>query len=136
MKNILVTLKDSHIIDGEKESYEITTHGAWDGEEDNYTIEYDEQYDELRGCHTKITVTNGSCVSVVRTGAFSSEMTIEKDKRHDCEYNTPYGAMIISIHAINIKSDIIDGKGTLEMKYTINFYGNATSMNEMIITIE
>ncbi len=134
-KDIMITIKDSHVIDDKKESYEITTHGKFYGEKDNYTIEYDEQYDELKGCHTVLKITGGSCVSLVRTGAYNSELVIEKNKRHNCQYNTPYGAFLMGIFASKVKSDIIEGKGVLDLKYTIDFYGGIASENEMKITI-
>lgn len=135
-KNILLTLNDAHIIDGNREAYEMTTRGVIKGDENNYTIEYDEQYDELRGCHTVIEVKDKKCVSIVRTGSYSSEMTIEQGKRHSCDYKTPYGSMLIGVAAQKVKSTIADGKGTLELKYTIDFYGGVASKNEMVITIE
>lgn len=136
MKQILLTLKDAHTVDGNREQYEMTTHGIWDGDENNYTIEYEEQYDELKGCKTTVTVKDRRCVSIIRKGSFNSEMTIERGKRHDCEYATPFGSMLIGISAEKVRSTIVDGKGTLELKYTINFYGGVASINELIITLE
>ena len=46
-KDILLTIKDSHTVDGSKESYEMTTRGTWESYIDGYKIEYDEQYDEI-----------------------------------------------------------------------------------------
>lgn len=135
-KDILLTIKDTHVIDDSKESYEMTTRGTWEGEKDNYIIEYDEQYDELKGCHTVLNVKNGNCVSMVRHGSYNSELIIEMGKRHNCQYSSPFGSMLIGISAQKVQSDIDDGKGTLELKYTIDFYGGVASENELIITLE
>ena len=134
-KEVLLTIKDSHTVDGSKESYEMTTRGIWEDDLNGYTINYDEQYDELKGCHTELTV-RGTCVSMVRTGSFTTEMTIEKGKRHNCQYQSPFGSMLIGIAAQKVASDIKDGKGTLEMKYTIDFYGGVASENELILILE
>lgn len=134
-KDVLLTIKDAHIVDGEKESYEMTTRGKWQGEPFDYTIEYDEQYDELKGCHTVLTVKE-KCVSMVRTGAFNTEMIIEKGKRHNCQYASPFGSMLIGISTQKVDTDIAEGKGTLHLKYTIDFYGGVASENELIITLE
>ncbi len=134
-KDVLLTIKDSHTIDGDTESYEMTTRGIWESDLSGYKISYDEQYDELKGCHTELTV-NGSCVSMIRTGSFNTEMTIEMGKRHNCQYQSPFGTMLIGISAQKVASDITDGKGTLELRYTIDFYGGVASENELIITLE
>lgn len=135
-KDILLTLRDAHTVDGHRESYEMTTRGVFSGDENNYIIEYDEQYDELRGCHTVMTVKDGKCVSIMRTGAYSSEMTIEQGRRHNCNYVTPYGSMMIGISARKVKSTVKDGAGVLELKYTVDFSGGVASENEMEICIE
>ena len=134
-KDVLLTIKDSHTIDGDTESYEMSTRGIWESDLSGYKISYDEQYDELKGCHTELHV-KGSCVSMVRTGSFNTEMTIEMGKRHNCQYQSPFGSMLIGISAQKVASDIIDGKGTLELRYTIDFYGGVASENELIITLE
>lgn len=134
-KDVLLTIKDSHTIDGDTESYEMSTRGIWESDISGYKISYDEQYDELKGCHTELTV-NGSCVSMIRTGSFNTEMTIEMGKRHNCQYQSPFGTMLIGISAQKVASDITDGKGSLELKYTIDFYGGVASENELIITLE
>ena len=134
-KDVLLTIKDSHTTDGNKESYEMTTRGIWESSADGYKISYDEQYDELKGCHTELTVKD-LCVHMVRTGSFNTEMTIEKGKRHNCQYQSPFGSMLIGINAQKVASDVKDGKGTLEMKYTIDFYGGVASENELILILE
>lgn len=135
-KDVLITIKDSHTVDGNKESYEMTTRGTFEGEENDYTIEYDEQYDALKGCHTVMNIKERRCVSIVRTGDFPSELIIERGKRHNCQYNTPYGSMLIGIAAQKVKSNITNGTGTLELKYTIDFYGGVANETEMKITLE
>ena len=134
-KDVLVTIADSHIIDGAKEAYEMTTRGTFDGDGNNYTIEYDEQYDELKGCHTVMTVRDRRCVEIVRSGSYNSELIIERGKRHNCQYNTPFGSMVIGISAQKVKSSIEDGVGVLDLKYTIDFYGGVANETEMKITL-
>lgn len=135
-KDILITISDSHTAEGNTDSYEMSTRGTFDGDDFNYVVEYDEQYDELKGCHTVMTVKEGKCVSIVRTGSYSSEMTIERGKRHSCEYNTPFGSMLIGISAQKVKSKLENGTGTLELQYTIDFYGGVASENSLKIVIE
>ena len=135
-KDILVTINDSHTTEDNTDSYEMSTRGTFDGDDFNYVVEYDEQYDELKGCHTVMTVKDGKCVTIVRTGSYASELTVERGKRHNCEYNTPYGSMLIGITAQKVKSKIQNGTGTLELQYTIDFYGGIASENNLRIVLE
>ena len=73
---------------------------------------------------------------MLRTGAFNTEMTIEMGKRHNCQYQSPFGSMLIGISAQKVASDITDGKGTLELRYTIDFYGGVASENELTLILE
>ncbi len=135
-KDILITINDSHTAEGNTDSYEMTTRGTFEGYDFNYVVEYDEQYDELAGCHTIMTVKDGKCVTIVRSGSYPSELTIERGKRHNCQYNTPYGSMLIGIVAQKVKSKVKDGTGTLELKYTIDFYGGVASENSLKIKFD
>lgn len=135
-KDILVTISDSHTTEDNTDSYEMSTRGTFDGDDFNYVVEYDEQYDELKGCHTVMTVKDGKCVTIVRTGSYSSELTIERGKRHSCEYNTPFGSMLMGISAQKVKSKIENGKGSLKLQYTIDFYGGVASENSLKIKFE
>lgn len=133
---ILITIKDSHLTDGERESFEMTTKGLLTEDGDKIVIEYEEQYDELAGCKTTLTVVPEMFASIIRLGGYSTEMIIEMGKHHSCEYNTPYGSMLIGIGAKCVSSTVKDGCGTIKLEYTIDFYGGVASENEMNITIE
>lgn len=134
-KDILITISDSHTIDGNKEAYEMTTRGSFQGDANHYVIEYDEQYDELKGCHTVMTVKERKCVEIVRTGSYNSELCIERGKRHNCQYNTPFGSMVMGITAQKVKSTVDEGNGIIELQYTVDFYGGVTNETNMKITI-
>ncbi len=134
-KDVLITVKDIHTVEGSREAYEMITRGTWEGTPDAYTIEYNEQYDRLEGCRTVLNVKRG-CVSMIRRGQYNTEMIIERGKRHSCEYSSPYGSMLIGVYAQKVNSTVDDGRGKLHLKYTIDFYGGVAGENELIFTLE
>lgn len=136
MKSVLVTLRDTHTVEGESESYEVSARGVFSGDENDYSIEYNEDYgDGSTPSRTTVRVTGKKQVSIRRTGTPGSEMIIEENKRHSCCYTTPYGNTIIGIYGINVFSDVANGAGTLIMEYTIDFNSVLNSENKVIISI-
>lgn len=135
-KNVLIKVNDTQTTEDGSESIEVTTHGyVMYGAGDIIAICYDECFDEENTCHTKVTVKSGSSVSVMRTGAYNSNLYIDRDKRQNCFYSTPYGEYMIGIFGKEVNSDFKDGTGRLKMKYTIDYYGGFAAENEMTITV-
>ena len=76
-KEALIVVKDKQTSYNGTQGVEITTRGyIIYGHTDTYMICYDERLDEENTCHTTIRVKNGESVSVVRSGAYSSELII------------------------------------------------------------
>ncbi len=130
-KDILLNIRDSHLSGGEKESYEIVTRGKFRGNNDNYKVKYDEQFDEFQGCHTTLEVTDGKSVAIIRRGECGAELFVEENKRHNCQYNSPYGTFMMGIYGTQVLSEINNGKGRLLLKYTVDIYGDVASENEI-----
>lgn len=135
-KKVLIKVTDTQTTEDGSESVEITTHGyVMYGSGNMIAICYDECFDEEHTCHTRITVKNGLSVSVMRTGAYNSDLYIEHGKRQNCLYQTPYGEFMIGIFGREVSSEFSDGLGTLSMKYTVDYYGGLAAENEMTITV-
>ena len=67
--NCLITIYDMHLTDGETERSEMITNAVIEGSAERYTVEYREQAEEMKDCLTRITVTGGKCVEIVREGS-------------------------------------------------------------------
>lgn len=131
----LITIHDFHDTDGSFEKAELTTVAEINGTADDYTIGYDEQSDELKGCHTVMRITNGECVYVSRTGKYTTSLKMEKSKRNICCYNTPVGTISMGVTASRISSDFRNGKlHKLDFTYTLDFDSALVSKNRIKIT--
>lgn len=120
---------------GEQDRVEITARGVFNGGADNYSLSYDEYFAEDMKSHTVLTVKDGTCVSVLRTGDVVTELQLELGKRHICLYSTPYGEMNIGIYAKEIESSITQKGGTLKLHYTIDYNGVLSSTKQMLIEV-
>ena len=114
---------------------EVTTRGTLDGEGGSYVLNFDEIFAEGMQSHTTITVQNGRCVSIVRSGDVMTELQLELGKRHNCLYSTPYGDMNIGIFTKKIESEMTSEGGSLSLEYTLDFNGVLTSKKQMLIEV-
>jgi len=82
-------------------------------------ISYDETEETgMLGTTTTIMV-EGRKVSIIKKGTSSSVLVLERGKRHDCDYNTPYGSMPIGVTASEVKADVSEAEGKIRAKYLI-----------------
>ena len=99
-------------------------------------VEYIENNEETGPEETTITVSDNDTVSIVRHGQFSSEMMVEKGKRHLTFYRTPYGELTMGIYGTNVDFSKDEKGATLKLKYELDFNNGFVSENTMKIYIE
>lgn len=114
---------------------EMETTCIYYGTPDNYTVEFDEIFAEDMKSHTVLRVKNGECAHLLRRGSINTELIIEKGKRHNCAYATPYGELMVGITAQEISSEAKEDSLRLKMNYTIDFYGEVNQTKEMTVTV-
>lgn len=135
-KDAIIKIVSMQSTENGNESGEMSVVGTVMHENGESIIEYIENNPETGLENTKITVTDGSAVSIVREGAFSSEMTVEKSRRHHTFYKTPYGEFIMGIYGNQVNWFRNGAKSVLKMKYTLDFNNGFASENSMNIYIE
>jgi len=134
-KNIIINIVDTHDTDGDIMDMEMSTLGTLEGMGDDYLITYTEHGGELEGCVTSLQV-KGKCVTMTRAGAYTSQLIIEQNKRHNCHYSTPYGDFIMGVFAKRVDSNMKDNGGTLSFEYTLDFNADYASKNQLIINVK
>lgn len=134
-REILLTIQDRHVQDGEADSSELITTGTFEGTEDDYRISYTEQDEALRDCVTTLHVEGQNRITLVRTGSSTAEMILEEHQRHNCHYDTPYGGFILGVYAKQITSRVLPGEacGALAFRYTLDFNSANSTENELNI---
>ena len=115
---------------------ELSVLGRITYDDDKSIIEYIENNEETGPEETTITVSNNDTVSIVRHGQFSSEMTVEKGKRHLTFYRTPYGELTMGIYGTQVDFSKDEKGATLKLKYELDFNNGFVSENTMKIYIE
>lgn len=117
---------------------ELLTKGFLYSKGDTFKIVYDDsETTGYEGCTTSITVKDGNFVSIMRKGSENNtNLVMEKDKKHHCYYNMPYGEMNVGVYTHRISSSLSPEGGSLSIKYTIDVNSAYLSDNEIQIDIK
>ena len=132
-REILLTIQDRHVQDGEENASELITTGTFEGTADDYRIVYAEQDESLRDCVTTMHVEGERRVTLMRTGPSTAELILETHKRHNCHYDTPFGGFILGVYAKQITSRVMPDQacGALAFRYTLDFNSANSTENEL-----
>ena len=135
---VMIEIRDSHEVEGELYESEFMCGGmlAELPEEagGGWQLDYVEQSEGLEGSRAALRVQN-RLVSLSREGQFPLEITLEQGVRHSCYYNTPDGLMHLGVFARAVESDLSHAGGRIKLAYTLDFYADLKSSNQMEIKV-
>ncbi len=131
-----ITIRDIETEDGQEEALVFTTRGYLKGNENDYSLHFEELFGDGMKSKTVIRVKDKRSASIVRGGDICAEITVEAGRRHNCQYSTPYGEMLIGVFAKEVFSgvDPVEG-GELRLNYTVDFNGTWGSEKRMLIEV-
>lgn len=135
MAKALITIIGHQKFDDDKDQVEMKTVGTFEHDDDNYIIRYNEELENSTApLRAKINIAKDeSKVEMIKSGAYSSCLIIEKSKRHLCNYGTEYGDMLMGIFGREIKTEFNETEGTFKFSYDIDINGAISSQNDVII---
>jgi uncharacterized beta-barrel protein YwiB (DUF1934 family) len=136
-KDVLIKIRGVQRVDGENDSVELLTTGLFYKNRGNYYISYDEsQSTGFGGARTVLKVEKEERVTMSRSGSSRSQLIIEKGRRHQCHYETGFGAMTIGISSGRIVSRLNDSGGDLEFFYSMDINSSLASENEVYVNVK
>ena len=136
-KDVLITIRGIHGIDGETDCVELTTKGSFYKKADSYYIRYKEsETTGFAGAVTTVKVEGDRKVTMLRSGSVRSQLVIENGRRHLCHYGTQMGDIMMGIFCNGIKTGLCEDGGQLNFKYIIDINSNLESENEIFINVE
>lgn len=103
---VLINLNGKIMSEDGLDTTQASVLGTFRGDPSDYTLSYKENFDENDPCSTVLHVRNGRSVDIIRRGSFNSELTVEKQKRHNCSYSTPFGDFMVGIYGRDIDSRV------------------------------
>lgn len=135
MAKALITIIGHQKFDDNKDQVEMKTVGTVEYDDDNYIIRYNEELENSTApLRAKLNIAKDeSKVEMIKSGAYSSCLIIEKSKRHLCNYGTEYGDMLMGIFGREVENDFNENEGTFKFSYDIDINGAISSQNDVII---
>ena len=120
MREVLIRLKGSQNYEQQApDTIELTTEGTLHREESRLILAYKESaLTGLEGTVTSFEVEN-DCVVLRRTGTVSSKMEFRVGEVHKSLYETPMGALLVTVCATKVENHLSDDGGNLTVAYAI-----------------
>ncbi|MDO4745581.1 MAG: DUF1934 domain-containing protein [Bacillota bacterium] len=140
MKEIMVKIKGHQISEeaGEDSMEFITEAKLYDKGEALYLIYEESELSGIPGCKTRLKL-KGNQVQMKRIGEDGSsghEIRFEKGKRYSGFYDTPFGAIELEVLTNKLENTLsADGKGHVDIDYSISLKGLLEGRNRLNITL-
>ena len=106
--------------DQEPEIIELMTDGIMEFRNGGWDISYEEsELTGLAGVTTTFRVEPGK-VTLTRKGTLDSQMIFQENVVHESLYQMPFGALMLSVKATQVFSDIVPDGGVIDLSYNIS----------------
>lgn len=103
-KDVLLSIRGLQIAnEQDAEPVEIITSGDYYKRNGKHYILYDEVMEGFEGVTKNIIKVQENCLDVTKKGVTNVHMMFEKNKKNITYYQTPFGSIMIGIHAKDIK---------------------------------
>lgn len=133
----MISIIGEQCVDGQDDRIEVMTTGNYMIKNGHHYIAYKEyDADSPDTYFNNLVKVEGELVTISRKGPVSSQLLLEKGRRHQCLYQTIAGDLMIGVFTKTLKNNLDEKGGTLEVSYTLDFNTDLVSENRFKITIE
>ena len=135
-KDVYISIKGSQDYGNDKDKMEITTAGKYYDKDGKLYLTYMEgDLSGMEKCTTTLKISPDGTVTMMRHGQTNTHMIFEKGKCHTGHYETPYGDFTISVTANDIKVDLDENGGNIDIDYIMDINSIARSRNGISLTV-
>ena len=136
-KSVIISIKGTQTYeDAEPETIELVTEGRlMDCGDEGYTFSYQES--ELTGLEGTLTTfqVEPHQVTLLRVGEFNSQMVFQLGRRHFSMYETPYGALSVGVNTHDLRAELGEHGGKIQISYAIEIEHNVAGENSFLIDV-
>ena len=137
MQKVMLTIQGRQLYeDQDPEVIELVTEGTMERLENGWNISYEESaLTGLEGVTTSFLLQPGK-ITLSRTGKLQSQMVFQVGVPHESLYRMEFGAMLISVCAVDLDYHITAEGGTVELAYRIEIEHSAGGMVEYFLEVK
>ena len=135
-KDVLVRVKGTQDIDGEKDTIEVITNGSCYEKNGKWYILYEEVMDELNAVTKNTVKISADTVEVTKKGLSNAQMIYETGKKNVCNYATPMGQILMGITTKDIQFRVEENKMYLDIQYALEMNGQHVSSSRLELTAD
>ena len=133
-KDVLLSVKGTQVIDGEKDSVEVITGGTWYEKNGKQYLVYEETYEEMQVTTNNTVKITPELIEVTKKGAITTKMVYELGKKHMSNYMTPMGLIVLGITTKDIFVEASAEKLAVEIHYAMEMNGQFVSNSILTMT--
>lgn len=136
MKQVYVEINGNVTTDGDTDRMSYSTEGQLYKRSGKLYINYPEG--ELLGrekCSTTLKVAPDGVVTMLRSGETHTRMVFEEGQCHMSCYETPFGNLTVSVATNEIKVDMGENGGRLDIDYNLTINSTTHSRNRLSIRV-
>ena len=136
--DVVVTIKGKSFTGGrEADITELCAVKKKKKSKDSVSVTYEDSMGAgLEGVVATLEAFSNGIVTIERTGIMEHKLMVEKDKRHLCLYQTPYGNMTVGVFGEEVHNALTDKGGKIYMKYSLDINLGLLSENEIEIDVK
>ena len=126
---ILFVKGEQYFDDIDPDGTELMTEGVMELTEDGMRLSYDEsELTGMEGTRTTFEITEKRVI-LRRTGTTNSQMVFEEGTQHTSLYESPYGELTVDIQTSQLRHNLTERGGVMEIKYSIAVEHAVTGRN-------
>lgn len=134
--DVYISIVGTQVLDGDSDTVELTTAGELERTQEGFLLRYPEtSVTGMPGTMTTLHI-SPQRVLLERSGALNSLMVLEKQRRHQSRYETPYGGLMMGVYAETVAAELDEQGGHLHLVYTMDMNGRDTGRHDIQITVK
>lgn len=136
MKKAVISVKGTQKnIRDESDTIELVTVGNFYMKGNIFYVTYNEtELSGMDGTTTTLKISDDS-VTLMRFGSNRSKMIFQKNKRHQSDYFTPYGKVLLGVEPSDMYVNMNEKGGELIIKYALDLDNEVVSNNELHLKV-
>ena len=134
-KDAMISIKGIYNVDGSPDTVELLTCGRFYRRNNSYWVTYDETETTGYEGHKTTLHIEPDKVTMRRSGLSESQLVVQSGKRHQCLYDTGFGAITVGVNGRAVKSTLDDNGGIVDFSYSMDINTALTSENRVIIKV-